>query len=183
MCSAYNRQYGTSFIAAMPTNLYDPNDNYDLQSSHVVPALIRKIYEAKLNRSRRVVLWGTGTPRREFLYSDDAAAACIFLMRLPPERATELTHGVDDAFPLVNIGWGADISIRELAECIAMVAGVSSMLEFDSSKPDGTSRKLLDITLIRSLGWYPKTSLREGIATTYREYALNPRQCSPEMTG
>ena len=182
MCSAYNRQYGTSFIAAMPTNLYGPNDNYDLQSSHVVPALIRKIYEAKLNRSPRVVLWGTGTPRREFLYSDDAAEACIFLMRLPSGRATELTHRTDDAFPLVNIGWGSDISIRELAECIATTAGVSGELVFDSSKPDGTPRKLLDITLLRSLGWQPKTALTEGIATTYREYTLNPCQCSPEMT-
>src|SRR6202158_4275408 len=119
MCSAYNRQYRTSFIAAMPTNLYGPNDNYDLQSSHVVPALIPQIYEAKLNRSPSVVLWGTGTPRREFLCSDDAAEACIFLMSLPLGSATELTHKTDDAFPLVNIGWGSDVSIRELAECIA----------------------------------------------------------------
>jgi GDP-L-fucose synthase len=182
MCSAYNRQYGTCFIAAMPTNLYGPNDNYDLQSSHVVPALIRKIYEAKLNRSPRIVLWGTGTPRREFLYSDDAAEACIFLMSLPLGRVTELTHKTDDAFPLVNIGWGSDISIRELAECIATTAGVSGQLVFDSSKPDGTPRKRLDITLIKSLGWQPKTALREGIATTYREYGLNPCQRSLEMT-
>jgi GDP-L-fucose synthase len=183
MCSAYNRPYGTSFIAAMPTNLYGPNDNYDLQHSHVVPALIRKIYEAKINRSRRIVLWGTGTPRREFLFSDDAAEACILLMNLPPERATELTHRVDDAFPIVNIGWGADVSIRELAECIAATASLDSELVFDPSKPDGTPRKLLDITLMKSLGWQPKTSLREGIATTYREYALNTHHCSLEPPG
>ena len=180
MCSAYNRQHGTSFIAAMPTNLYGPNDNYDLQSSHVVPATIRKIHEAKLKRSPSVVLWGTGTPRREFLHSDDAAEACICLMNLPQERATELAHRNDDALPLVNIGSGSDVSIRELAECVAAVADFGGGLVFDSSKPDGTPRKLLDVDLMRSLGWRPKTSLREGIATTYREYALNSSRRSPD---
>jgi GDP-L-fucose synthase len=179
MCSAYNRQYGTCFIAAMPTNLYGPNDNYDLQSSHVVPAMIRKIHEAKLKRSPSVVLWGTGTPRREFLHSDDAAEACIFLMSLPRELADDLAHTNDDALPLVNIGSGSEVSIRELAECVAAAADFGGDLVFDSSKPDGTPRKLLDITLMRSLGWRPKTSLLEGIATTYREYALNSSRHSP----
>jgi GDP-L-fucose synthase len=172
MCSAYNRQYGTSFMVAMPANLYGPNDHYNLQSSHVLPALIRKIHEAKLNGSSRIVLWGTGSPRREFLYSDDAADACIFLMSLPDERVAEITQHVDDSFPLVNVGCGTDISIRELAECIAACAGINCTFEFDSSKPDGTPRKLLDISLIKSLGWQPSTLLNDGIAKTYQEYAV-----------
>jgi GDP-L-fucose synthase len=182
MCSDYNRQYDTTFIAAMPTNLYGPNDNYDSGSSHVVSALIRKFHEAKVSRSTRVVIWGSGTPRREFLHSDDAAEACIFLMNLSEQLVRELTRRPDAAPPLVNVGWGKDISIRELAELIADIAGVSSKLVFDSSKPDGTPRKQLDTTLINSLGWRPKIPLRDGIAMTYREYAVNPYQPALEVT-
>lgn len=156
MCQAYRRQYGFNAIAVMPTNLYGPGDNFDLQNSHVLPALIRKFHEAKLRGESEVVVWGSGTPRREFMHADDLAAACVFLM----ERY--------DSEELVNIGWGEDVSIAELARVIGDITGYSGRLRFDTSKPDGTPRKLLDTTRLRALGWAPKIPLREGIAATYR---------------
>ncbi len=168
MCWSYNRQYGTRYVAAMPTNLYGPGDNYDLANSHVLPALIRKMHEAKQTGGKEVVIWGTGTPRREFLYSDDMAAACVHLLRLPEERFGELFS--DKAPPLVNIGCGKDLTIRELADAVARSVGFSGQLTFDSTKPDGTPRKLLDVEKIASLGWKPKTSLSAGIAQAYAAY-------------
>lgn len=172
MCWAYNRQYGTRFIAAMPTNLYGPNDNYDLYTSHVIAALIRKFHDAKVSNTRKVVIWGTGAPRREFLYSDDAADACIWLMNLPVEQIAKLTRSEEHP-PLVNVGWGKDLTIRELAQIIADVVGVDCELIFDPSKPDGTPRKLLDVSLLDSLGWRPNISLHEGIRVTYRDYCAS----------
>jgi GDP-L-fucose synthase len=156
MCQAYRRQYGFNAIAVMPTNLYGPGDNFDLQSSHVLPALIRKFHEAKQRGDAEVVVWGTGTPRREFLHVDDLAQACVFLMQ---------HYG--DAQPL-NIGWGEDISILELAGLISEIVGFKGQLRFDTTRPDGTPRKLLDVSRLRALGWQPQIRLREGIAATYR---------------
>jgi len=161
MCAAYNEQYGTNFISVMPTNLYGSGDNYDLQNSHVLPALIRKTYEAKLRGEPEVVVWGTGTPRREFLYSDDLADACILLM----ERGDN-----SDIGEFANIGVGRDISIRELAELIAEVVGFKGQLTFDTSKPDGTRQKLLDVSRIHRIGWRAKTDLRTGVELAYRDY-------------
>lgn len=169
MCHAYNRQYGTKYLAVMPTNLYGPGDNYDLNNSHVLPALLRKIHEAKLANSSEVVVWGSGTPRREFLYSDDMADACVHL--LERMEGSELSSLYNEARPpLVNIGCGEDMTIRELAETIADVVGYGGKLNFDTSKPDGTMRKLLDVSRIHSMGWKHTTSLREGISMTYRSY-------------
>ena len=161
MINAYNRQYGTQYISVMPTNLYGPNDNFDLQNSHVLPALIRKFLEAKQNKFPSVTLWGTGKPRREFLYVDDMADACIFLMN---------TY---DGNEFVNIGTGEDVTILELAEIIKQEVGFSGALEFDSSKPDGTPRKLLDVSKIHSLGWNAKVTLREGLKKTLEWYSVN----------
>lgn len=158
MCSAYNQQHGTSFFPAMPTNLYGPGDNFDLETSHVLPALIRKFHEAKNEDKKTVTIWGTGTPRREFLHVDDLADACIFLM--------EHYKGTD----LINIGVGKDISIRELALLIKNIVGFSGDLIFDKSKPDGTPKKLLDVSKINSLGWKAKIGLEEGIRETYKWY-------------
>jgi len=169
MCWAYNRQYGTKFIATMPTNLYGPNDNYHVKNSHVLAALIKKFHEAKVNNLKSVTLWGTGTPRREFLYSDDAADACIWLMGLPDDKLAKLIAS-DSRPPLVNVGCGKDLTIRELAELIAEVVGVHCQLRYDPSKPDGTARKLLDVSLLNDLGWRPATSLREGLCMTYKYY-------------
>lgn len=168
MCHAYNRQYGTKYIAAMPTNLYGPNDNYDLQNSHVLPALIRKIHEARERGDKEVIVWGTGTPRREFLYSDDMAEACVFLMTLTDEKLAALF--TPDAPPLVNIGCGEDVTIRQLAEIVAKVIGFSGNLVFDTSKPDGTLRKLLAVNRISSLGWVASTALESGIVLAYRDF-------------
>jgi GDP-L-fucose synthase len=169
MCWAYNRQYGTQYLAAMPTNLYGPGDNYDLDTSHVIPALIRKMHEAKMSDSGEVVLWGTGTPRREFLYSEDLAEACLFLMNLNQKELHTLVSSETNA-PLINIGSGQDQTIRELAELVAEVVGYDGALKFDSSKPDGTPRKLLDTSWLSSLGWVPKTSLRRGLELSYRDF-------------
>ena len=169
MCSAYNRQYGTRFLAGMPTNLYGPNDNYDPNYSHVVPALIRKMHEAKTSGADEVVIWGTGQPRREFLYSDDAADACMFLMNLPDDKLSTITSG-DQTWPTINIGCGEDLTIRELSELIAEVVGFKKRLLFDHSKPDGTPRKLLDISRLRNRGWTPRVSLREGMALAYETF-------------
>ena len=161
MCSAYNRQYGTNFMSVMPTNLYGPGDNYDLQNSHVMPALIRKMHEAKMRGDSQVNVWGSGSPRREFLYSDDMADACVFLMENRDANAIG---------EFVNIGVGEDITIRELAERVSKVVGYQGELVFDASKPDGTPQKLLDVTHLNGLGWHAKTILDEGIAHAYQDF-------------
>ena len=158
MCQSYNRQYGTNFISVMPTNLYGPNDNFDLMDSHVLPALIRKFHEAKVNDKPYVEVWGSGNPKREFLFVDDLADACLFLMENY------------DKSEIINIGTGEDISIKELAEMVKEIAGYEGDIRFDSSKPDGTLRKLLDVSRINSLGWKAKTPLKAGIEKTYEWY-------------
>ncbi len=165
MCWSYNRQYGTRYLAAMPTNLYGPNDNFDLNNSHVLPALIRKTAEAVRAGASEVTVWGTGTPRRELLYSDDLAQACIFLMNLDQTGFGSLM--LDDAPPLINIGTGEDVTVRELAEIVAGVLGFKGSLVFDTSKPDGTPRKLMDVTRLHNLGWKHVTSLEHGISRTW----------------
>lgn len=174
MCWAYNRQYGTRYLAAMPTNLYGPGDNYDLETSHVIPALIRKMHEARISGKTEVVLWGTGTPRREFLYSDDLADACLFLMNLDQGAFDSLVRN-ESAAPLINVGSGQDQTIRELAELVAGVVGFEGALRFDPSKPDGTPRKLLDVSRLSSLGWVQKTSLREGLKVAYKYFLEDSR--------
>lgn len=161
MCRAYNKQYGTNYISVMPTNLYGPNDNFDLDSSHVLPALIRKFHEAKLHHASEVVIWGTGTPVREFLHVDDLAEACLYLM-----------ENYNDA-GIVNIGCGEGITIKELALLIQEVIGFEGKLVFDTSKPDGTPVKINDISKLKSLGWQPRISLPQGIADTYQWYLQN----------
>ena len=167
MCHAYNRQYGTRYMAAMPTNLYGSNDNYDLNNSHVLPALIRKMHEAKQRGDKEVVVWGTGTPRREFLYSEDMADACIFLLEQKEARLASLFN--EDKPPLVNIGCGEDLTIRELAELAAAVVGFKGNLTFDPSKPDGTMRKVMDVSRINKLGWQRTMQLKDGIALSYQD--------------
>ena len=169
MCWSYNRQYGTRFLAAMPTNLYGPGDNYDLQNSHVLPALIRKMHEAKENCISEVVVWGTGKPRREFLYNEDMADACLFLMSLPDEAFSSLTTDLSSP-PLINIGCGVDLTIRELAQLVAKMVGFNGALKFDSSRPDGTPRKLLDVGRLFSLGWRPTVDLEDGIEAAYLDF-------------
>jgi GDP-L-fucose synthase len=158
LCESYNRQYGTRYVSVMPTNLYGPGDNYDLASSHVLPAMIRKAHEAKERNDAKLVVWGTGKPRREFLHVDDLADACLFLME----------KGVGEG--LFNIGTGEDVTIEELARTVMKVVGFRGRIEFDSSKPDGTPRKLLDVSRLRDLGWVAKTSLEDGLARTYPEF-------------
>jgi GDP-L-fucose synthase len=165
MCWSYNRQYGTRFLAAMPTNLYGPNDNFDLKNSHVLPALIRKAAEAKATGQRSITVWGTGTPRRELLYSDDLAQACVFLMNLPDALFNRLLNAEEP--PLINIGTGEDLSIRELAELVCKVVGFDGELLFDASRPDGAPRKLMDVSRIHALGWKAQTGLEEGIRRVY----------------
>ena len=174
MCWSYNRQYGTRFLAAMPTNLYGPGDNYDLASSHVLPALIRKMHEAKTRGESEVVVWGTGTPRREFLYSDDMADACVHLLGLPDRDFDTLR--TDNYPPLVNIGCGEDLSIAELAATVAQAVAFGGTLRFDVSKPDGTPRKLLDVSRINALGWRARTSLQAGISHAYRDFQRSIQQ-------
>jgi len=163
MCASYNRQYGTKYIAAMPTNLYGPGDNFDLKGSHVLPALIRKVMEAKAAGTKKLSVWGTGRPRREFLYSDDLAEACVHLLSLP-----DVTYEGLLQFPLVNIGTGEDLTIADLAKLIARVLDHDCELEFDTSKQDGTPQKLLDVSLIHSLGWKAKIGLEEGIRRVFQ---------------
>ena len=165
MCWSYNRQYKTKYLAAMPTNLYGPGDNYDLANSHVLPALIRKTAEAVEKKSPTITVWGTGTPRRELLYSDDLAQACVFLMNLDDTRYNSLLNDTDP--PLINIGTGEDVTIRELAETVAKVIGFKGDLVFDTTKPDGTPRKLMDVTRLHNLGWHHTTSLEQGIRKTW----------------
>ncbi|PTR15092.1 MULTISPECIES: GDP-L-fucose synthase family protein [unclassified Nitrosospira] len=175
MCWSYNRQYRTKYLGAMPTNLFGPGDNYDLNNSHVIPALIRKFHEAKMAGNSPVTIWGTGTPRREFLYSEDMADACIYLMNLPEERFDSLL-GSDEAAtgvfmpPLINIGVGTDQTIRELAESIKKVVGCTSAIVYDSSKPDGTPRKLMDVSRLNALGWRAQTSLEAGLVNAYQDF-------------
>jgi GDP-L-fucose synthase len=208
MCWAYNRQYSTRYLAVMPTNLYGPGDNYDLENSHVLPALIRKFHLAKLamegdleaikkeeaaygpippdikeaigltpdssrltpHSSPKVVLWGTGTPRREFLYSDDMAEACLYLLEQPDDRFSSLL--TPHSSPLINIGCGEDLTIEELAKIVTEVVGFTGKLAFDSAKPDGTMRKLLDVNKLNKMGWKATTSLREGVASVYGTYLM-----------
>jgi GDP-L-fucose synthase len=167
MCAAYNRQHGTRFLSVMPTNLYGPNDNYDLNNAHAVPALIRKFHEAKVRREPSVVAWGTGAPRREFMYVDDMADACVFLMQLNEADFDRLTV---DRPPLINIGVGEDLTIRELTELVGDIVGYTGEVIWDTTKPDGTPRKLLDVSRLARLGWSAKTGLREGLAKTYAAY-------------
>ncbi len=175
MCWSYNRQYGTKFLAVMPTNLYGPGDHYSLMDSHVIPALIRKFHEAKQGKASSVVVWGTGTPRREFMYNEDMADACIYLMNLPDETFNTLL-GSDEARtgifmpPVVNIGVGEDLTIRELAETVKDIVGYQGSIEFDTTKPDGTPRKLMDVSRLHSLGWKAKTGFRDGLALAYRDF-------------
>jgi GDP-L-fucose synthase len=158
MCESYNQQYGTHYVSVMPTNLYGPNDNYDLNNSHVLPALIRKTHEAKLRGDKELVVWGTGTPMREFLYVDDMAEACVFLME----------RGIPDG--LFNVGTGTDVTIKELADTVMEVVGFKGTIVFDSSKPDGTPRKLLDVSRMWELGWRGRVDLREGISKAYQDF-------------
>lgn len=167
MCWAYNRQYDTSYACVMPTNLYGPGDNYDLEKSHVIPALIRKAHEARLRGASKVSIWGSGTPRREFLYSEDMADACIHLLRQDRAR---LIENSDTAPPLFNIGCGVDVTIRELAERVCATVGYDGELEFDASKPDGTPRKLLDVGRMTGLGWTPKIAFEQGLRLAYEDF-------------
>jgi GDP-L-fucose synthase len=161
LCEAYRSQYGTNFISAMPTNLYGPNDNYDLNGSHVLPALIRKFHEAKLNDAPEVECWGTGSPMREFLHADDLAAACVFLME---------TYN-DELF--VNIGTGEDVTIRELAEMVRDAVGFEGQIRWNTDKPDGTPRKLMDVSRLHAMGWHHTTDLKTGIEQTYQDFLAN----------
>ena len=158
LCESYNRQYGRKYISVMPTNLYGPNDNYDLANSHVLPALIRKAHEAKERKDTDLVVWGSGTPRREFLYVDDLAGACVFLMQ----------QGYDG--PFLNIGVGQDVTIRELVGMVMQVTGFTGNVVFDTAKPDGTPRKLLDVSRLAALGWSATTDLRDGISMAYQQF-------------
>ena len=161
LCQAFSREYGAKFVSAMPTNLYGANDNFDLETSHALPALIRKAHEAKARKDQKLVVWGTGKPRREFLHVDDLASACLLLL----EKY--------DSSEIINVGCGEDISIRELAELICDVVGFDGELAWDTTKPDGTPRKLLDVTRLRALGWKPAIPLRDGIARTYEWFRAN----------
>lgn len=172
MCWAYNRQFGTNFLAVMPTNLYGPGDNYDPENSHALPALMRRIHEAKQLEQKEVTVWGTGKPRREFMYSEDLADACIYLMNLHDDQYTKLLgkDRNDGSPPLVNIGVGKDLTIADLASLLASIIGYDGKLIFDINRPDGTPQKLLDTALLGCLGWQAKTSLEEGLRLTYRDF-------------
>lgn len=180
-CRSYNQQYGTQYLAVMPTNLYGPGDNYDLQTAHVLPALIRKVHEASLLGAQHMTAWGTGTPRRELLHSDDMADACVFLMNLPDDRFAALTRAAVSAdaitvpTPLINIGSGADLTIRELLDLVKKIVGYHGEVVWDTSKPDGTPQKLLDVSRMRALGWFPRYSLEEGIRNTYQHFKQSYR--------
>jgi len=180
MCWAYNRQYGTRFLAAMPTNLYGPGDNYDLETSHVIPALIRKFHEAKIREDNEAIVWGTGSPYREFLYSDDLADACVFLMNLPDKKFDSVLNFrpsglVGSLPPLINVGCGKDLTIRELVEVIREVVGFQGKIIWDTAKPDGTPRKLLDTSRLAALGWQPQISLQQGLGKAYHDFL---KRCS-----
>jgi GDP-L-fucose synthase len=180
MCWSYNRQYGTKYLAVMPTNLYGPGDNYHPENSHVIPALIRKFHEAKQANAKEVVVWGTGTPKREFLYSEDMADACVFLMNLPDAKFDSLL-GSDESKtgrfepPLVNIGVGDDITIKELAETVKQVVGYAGEIVFDATKPDGTVRKLMDVGKMSAMNWRATATLKTGIEQAHKAY-INQRE-------
>lgn len=176
-CWSYNRQYGTTYLAVMPTNMYGPGDTYDLENSHVLPALIRKVHEAKSSGMSEYVVWGTGKPMREFLYSDDMADACVFLMRLDDDTFARLVDA--KSRPLINVGYGEELSIGTLATVVAEVVGFPGRIRFDTSKPDGMPRKLLDSSRLSELGWRPKIRLRDGIARAYEDF-LKHRSGAPE---
>lgn len=181
MCWSYNRQYNTKFLAAMPTNLYGPGDNYHPENSHVIPALLRKFHEAKVKGANQVVVWGSGTPRREFLFSDDMAAACVHLLNLPDDKYEALL-GSDESVtgrfepPLVNIGVGDDITILELAQLVGEVIGFKGQIVLDPTKPDGTPRKLMNVDLVTRSGWQATTSLRNGLGRAYDEFLQSSSQ-------
>jgi GDP-L-fucose synthase len=164
LCQYYRKQFGVLFHSAMPTNLYGPGDNYHPENSHVIPGLIRRFHEAKVSGAPDVTVWGTGSPRREFLHADDLAAGCLHLL------------GVEDPPDWINIGYGEDVTIRELAELVKEVVGFDGALKFDSSKPDGTPRKLMETSKMKALGWQAKTPLREGLAAAYRDFLADPRR-------
>ena len=168
MCWAYNRQYGTQYLSVMPTNMYGPGDNYDLETSHVLPALIRKMHEAKERESQEVVVWGTGKPKREFVFSKDTADACVFLVGLSDEEFQTFIN--EEEAPLINIGTGEDVTIADLAATAARAVGFGGELVYDTSKPDGTMRKVLDVSKIHSYGWKAKVRLEEGIGLAYQEW-------------
>lgn len=180
MCWACNRQYGTRYLSVMPTNLYGPGDNYDLQTSHVLPALVRKFVDAQRSGAPEVQVWGSGTPRREFLHADDLAQACLALMTLEDCLLDPLVRDPIHP-PLINIGYGEDLTIRELAELIAEEAGFTGKIVFDSTKPDGTPRKLIDSSRMRALGWAPRISLRDGVREVVRELASAVRRAGVTM--
>ena len=163
LCESYNRQYGTQYVSVMPTNLYGPNDNYDLSNSHVLPALIRKTHEARVRGDKKLVVWGSGNPMREFLHVDDMADACVFLMKQ------------DVADGIFNVGTGSDVSIRELAETVMQIVGFEGVIEFDTSKPDGTPRKLLDVSRMNTKGWKAKIALNDGIKNAYSDFQAKIR--------
>ncbi|VTU17470.1 GDP-L-fucose synthase [Variovorax sp. PBL-H6] len=167
-CWAFNRQYGTRYLAAMPTNMYGPGDNYHPEHSHVLPALIRRFHQAKINGDPEVVVWGSGTPRREFMYSSDLGEAILFLLELPDDRFAGLTRA--ETTPLINIGVGADVTIREVAERVKATVGYEGELKLDATKPDGTPRKLLDVARLASLGWKARTPLDVGLKNAYRDF-------------
>lgn len=175
MCWSYNRQYGTKYLSVMPTNLYGPGDNYHPDNSHVIPALLRKFHEAKIAGTQEVVIWGTGRPRREFLYSDDMADACVYLMSLDAPAYQGLL-GSDESVthrfepPLINVGMGEDVTIKHLAELIGGITGYSGKIVFDTSKPDGTPRKLMDVSLLSSNGWKARTTLEDGLRLAYLDF-------------
>lgn len=171
MCWSYNRQYGTKYLAVMPTNLYGPGDNYDSMASHVIPALIRKFHHAKISGDAEVVVWGTGTPRREFLFSDDMADACVALMCLPDADFNAALEGERaDQPPLINIGLGSDLTIAELAEAVGQATGYEGSVVFDPTKPDGTLRKCMDVSKMAALGWQAETSLQVGLGIAYADF-------------
>jgi GDP-L-fucose synthase len=167
-CWSYNRQHGTRYLATMPTNLYGLGDRYDLETAHVLPALIRKIHEAKASRAGEFVVWGTGRPLREFLYADDMADACVFLMGLEDAKFSQLVR--PDVCPLINMGYGEELSVAELAKITAEIIGYEGQVRFDTARPDGTPRKILDSSRMLALGWRPKVGLREGIARAYADF-------------
>lgn len=180
MCWSYNRQYGTQYLAVMPTNLYGPGDNYHPENSHVIPALIRKFHEAKVNKASEVVVWGTGTPKREFLYNEDMADACVYLMNLPDNQYQSLLGSDEFATgkfepPLVNIGYGEDITIKQLAETVKQAIGYTGNIVFDTSKPDGTMRKLMDVSLLSKMGWKARVTLAKGLEVAYNDFLVKWR--------
>ena len=167
-CWSFNRQYGTQYVAMMPTNMYGPGDNYHPENSHVLPALIRRFHEAKLKAEASVVVWGSGKPRREFMYSSDLGDAILFLLDMPDERFAALTH--PDSTPLINVGVGEDVSIQEVAELVKATVGYQGELKLDATKPDGTPRKLMDVSRLAALGWKAKTPLDVGLKQAYEDF-------------